>query len=142
MIEDLAKCRAAKQPDCAKIAGPLAKAMLAGDTAWAEASEKGVFGVYLSGDKVTYIKANCTSDDLKIDLFSLNAFAQNVNALPEDRRQYGFQSLDFLFSDTGYRIENMCIAVVALPFGRASRIITGQYKLPEGAVWTVDLSKK
>ena len=57
-----------------------------------------------------------------------------VEGLPEDRREHGFDNLDFEFSSFGIVDEGRCIAVRDLPEYTIELILTGQFA-EDGRIW-------
>ena len=94
------------------------------------------FEVYADGTVLRYVKSPCGSEDSKAPFF-LHVFPADVEDLPDHRRQYSFDNLDFSFGQ--YRqdlgIDGSCEAAVALPEYPIARIRTGQYILNEGRIW-------
>ena len=104
------------------------------------------FDVYLRDGKLTYIKESCKWDDTRATFFlHVNPFDESD--LPPERRQYGFDNLDFLFySDIYYGIrlqrsgkifDGKCMVTISLPSYQIRGIITGQFD-DSGRIWSVD----
>ena len=89
------------------------------------------FDVYLSENKLTYVKEPCASTDTEA-VFFLHLYPVDANDLPEHRRQYGFDNLDFGFESRGTIFDGRCIARIPLPEYDIARISTGQYIQVEG----------
>ena len=87
---------------------------------------RGRFDIYFDGDRVIYLKEQCAAEDIA-DRFLLHLFPANPNDLPDDRREYGFDNLDFHFRILGVMWEGKCIATANLPDYEIARIRTGQY---------------
>ena len=87
------------------------------------------YDVYLNGNTLIYVKDDCNPDVSDInDGFFLGVFPVDESALPNERRQYGFENLDFRFYHKGIRrSDDQCIAIVLLPDYDIARIYTGQY---------------
>lgn len=89
--------------------------------------------MYADGTVLRYVKRPCGSEDSKASFF-LHVFPTDVEDLPDHRREYGFDNLDFSFGQ--YRqdlgIDGSCEAAVALPEYPIARIRTGQYIPNEG----------
>ena len=94
------------------------------------------FDVYLDGDVLRYVQNPCSLENLKAPFF-LHVIPVDVEDLPDHRRRYEFDNLDFSFrqyrQDLG--VDGSCEAAVALPEYAVASIRTGQY-LPNGSwVW-------
>lgn len=94
------------------------------------------FDVYLDGDVLRYVQNPCSLEDSKVPFF-LHVIPADVEDLPDHRRQYEFDNLDFSFrqhrQDLG--IDRSCEAAVALPEYALASVRTGQY-LPNGSrIW-------
>ena len=87
---------------------------------------RGRFDIYFDGDRVIYLKEQCAAEDIA-DRFFLHLFPANPNDLPDDRREYGFDNLDFYFQSRGVMWEGKCLATANLPGYEIARIRTGQY---------------
>ena len=72
------------------------------------------FDVYLREDTLIYVKEPCSRTDVEA-MFFLHLYPVDVNDLPDHRRQYGFDNLDFDFDDQGVIIEGKCLAEVPSP---------------------------
>ena len=90
------------------------------------------FDVYLREDTLIYVKEPCSRTDVEA-MFFLHLYPVDVNDLPDHRRQYGFDNLDFDFDDQGVIIEGKCLAEVPLPEYGISEIGTGQFVPGQGA---------
>ena len=94
------------------------------------------FDIYIDGNVVIYTKESCTPSDTEADFF-LHVHPSDKRHLPSRRSQYGFDNLDFLFSDHGKLFDDKCIAAVQLPRYDISRIVSGQYT-SEGRLWEAE----
>ena len=88
------------------------------------------FDVYFSENKLTYVKEPCASADMEAKFF-LALYPADADDLPDHRRQYGFDNLDFYFYGRGLIFDGKCIARISLPEYAIARITTGQY-VPAG----------
>ena len=95
------------------------------------------FDIYLSGNVLIYTKESCTPSDTEA-VFFLHVYPHDKRNLPSRRSQYGFDNLDFLFSEHGKLFDDKCIAAVRLPQYDISRIVSGQYT-SEGPLWEVEI---
>ena len=84
------------------------------------------FDVYLSEDTLTYVKEPCASADTEATFF-LHLYPVDANDLPDHRKQYGFDNLDFDFDERGVIFDGRCMAGIPLPEYAIARIETGQY---------------
>ena len=84
------------------------------------------FDVYLNDRRLIYLNDQCGASNLD-NTFFLAAFPVCVRDLPHERRQYGFDNLDFAFADYGFGGGERCFAVRQLPTYPIKRIHTGQY---------------
>ena len=91
------------------------------------------FDVYLAGNTLTYFKNGCTSNDTD-GRFFLHLMLANVNDLPDDRKQQGFDHLDFEFDDHGTTLGGRCMAKIRLPSWPVLSIRTGQFT-EQGRIW-------
>ena len=88
------------------------------------------FDVYLHENTLTYVKEPCSSADTEA-MFFLHLYPADANDLPDRRRQYGFDNLDFHFSTRGVIFDGRCMTRIPLPEYAIARIGTGQY-VPAG----------
>ena len=89
------------------------------------------FDVYLSENKLTYVKEPCASADTEA-MFFLALYPVDGNDLPDRRKQHGFDNLDFDFDGRGLIFDGRCMAGIPLPEYAIARIATGQYVFVEG----------
>ena len=91
------------------------------------------FDVHLTEDMLIYVKEPCGAEDVQ-ETFFLHVAPVDVNDLPEHRKQYGFDNLDFRFNDRGgrwFRSAERCVALRKLPDYDFTVIRTGQYLVRE-----------
>ena len=84
------------------------------------------FDVYLNENRLVYIKDPCARADTEA-MFFLHLYPVDVNDLPDHRKQYGFDNLDFDFDGRGVIFDGRCMVAMALPEYDMTRIRTGQY---------------
>ena len=84
------------------------------------------FDVYLSENELIYVKEPCVPADREARFF-LALYPVDVNDLPDDRKQHGFDNLDFDFGGRGLIFDGKCMATAALPEYAIARISTGQF---------------
>ena len=99
----------------------------------------GLFDLYLDGGKLIYHKDPCVADDTRARFF-LHILPAEVNRLPADRREHGFDNPDFYFSEHGAHRGGKCLASVALPDYAIERIRTGQFVAEEGQLWRAEFA--
>ena len=83
---------------------------------------------YLGSRLLGYTRDKCTAFDMRARFF-VHVYPVDRQRLPRGRRPYGFDNLDFSFSDRGKssEVDGQCWATVALPAYDIARIHTGQY---------------
>ena len=87
---------------------------------------RGKFDVYLGENILLYSREPCAPADIS-DKFFLHLIPVDQDDLPKNRRQDGFDNLDFNFAQAGGIAEGKCSARVVLPDYPITRIRTGQY---------------
>lgn len=132
------RTKAGRVPDAAPL--PVGTAM------W-EAAERHVrqaepiarsrFDVFPHDGSLIYLNEACTEKDMATRFF-LHLFPKNAADLPDHRRQFGFDNLNFHFFDHFFKAGARCMVVVPLPDYELSRIQTGQFISGMDRVW--DLS--
>ena len=111
------------------------------DRAWidsvASSSEpvaQSVYNLYLIDHAVVYVKEPCVESDIASKFF-LHVFPKLDGDLPADRREDGYDNLDFNFLLHGAPIDVLCAARVPLPEYTISSIRTGQFG-ERGELWS------
>ena len=84
------------------------------------------FDLYLRENDITYIKYPCSLTDTQAKFF-LHIIPHDVQDLPDKRKPYGFDNLDFRFFDNGVRFNGKCIVSVDRPEYDIRHIKTGQF---------------
>ncbi len=105
-----------------------------------EPAVRSYFDVYLSENELIYVKEPCARADTE-PVFFLHLYPVDANDLPEHRRQYSFDNLDFGFESRGTIFDKRCMARVPLPEYDIARIGAGQYVHVEGGynnLWEVE----
>ena len=92
------------------------------------------FDVYHSNGRLTYIKEDCNRVDTRT-MFFLHLTPQNADDLPHERRELGFDNLDFSFQERRRWVLGKCVAAIGLPDYDIAYISTGQYIYDAGTVW-------
>ncbi len=96
------------------------------------------FDVYIRGGNLYYVKEPCDGADVQTSFF-LHVVPADEDDLPDDRRQHGFDNLDFGFDERGVLFDGKCLAGVGLPQYGIARIVTGQFG-GAGRVWEVEFA--
>ena len=88
--------------------------------------------VYLIENSLIYVKEPCASSDTEAKFF-LALYPADANDLPDRRKQYGFDNLDFDFDGRrGGIFDGKCMVTAALPEYAITRIDTGQFVPVDG----------
>ena len=90
---------------------------------------------------MVYVKEQCGQGDIAHRFF-LHIFPERTDDLPEYRRRYGFDNLDFDFFLRGALFDGKCAARIPLPDYAAASIRTGQYTGGEGELWSAEVSMR
>ena len=99
---------------------------------------RSVFDIHLDGSKLTYLKQPCAENDTQ-EMFFLHVFPVDEGDLLPDRKQSGFDNLDFFFSWSGEFLDgDRCIVQRLLPSYPIDRIRTGQFILDEKQLWQAE----
>ena len=96
---------------------------------------RGRFDVHLIDGDFVYVKEACAYADAH-DRFFLHIIPQQASDLPENRRETGFDNLDFDFFLNGATFDAKCAAVVPTPDYPVARVRTGQHVSGEGEIWS------
>ena len=80
----------------------------------------------------------CSREDADPRFF-VHAYAADPGDLPADRREAGFEALDFWFADRGVRYGGDCMARIALPGYALRSVRTGQYDA-SGHLWDAEFA--
>ena len=90
-----------------------------------EPAARAKFDLRVQDGEIIYFKQPCSPYDT-LDRFFLHIVPKNAHDLPEDRRQHGFDNLDFWFWQHGAMYGHRCMASVPLPDYAVAAIETGQ----------------
>ena len=82
------------------------------------------YSVYAAEGQLIYLQDPCPPNELNRRFF-LHIDPVSQEDLPEYRREFGFDNLDFRFGDYGYRSGNRCLAAIPLPRYPIANIWTG-----------------
>ena len=103
-----------------------------------EPAARSHFDVYLRENTVSYLKSPCSAADVQAQFF-LRVVPEDVEDLPADRRQYGFDNLDFHYAGSDAPVlGGRCIAERPLPDYPIVRIRTGQFTPGDGRIWEAE----
>ena len=92
-----------------------------------EQVERADWDVYRNGRKLTYHKQPCAPDDVETN-FVLQVSPDEPAYLSADRRQYGFDNLDFYFyRHGGIRLDEQCVVTAQLPDYPIGRLYIGRW---------------
>ena len=98
------------------------------------------FEVYRKDGALIYFKQPCSIADTA-PRFLLHILPENLDDLPMQRRQYGFDNLDFAFSPEGRHFwlggDQGCMVRVNLPSYGIAGVRTGQFD-HQGRIWQAD----
>ena len=111
------------------------------DGAFGEPIANSRFDIYLdeNGLRLIYIKQPCADEDAQQKFF-LHITPSHARDLPADRREHGFDNLDFNHNADETKVsDGRCVAMRDLPDYAIQRIHTGQYT-PAGAIWRADIN--
>ena len=100
------------------------------------------WNVHLYDEGVTYIRDRCTTENVENHFF-LHVIPEDVQDLPEDRRDNGFESITFHIPSRGAMFDGKCLASIDLPRYEIDRIRTGQFvrrdiDSEDWPVWRID----
>lgn len=87
---------------------------------------------------LTYVKEPCALSDVERKFF-LHIAPERVDDLPQNRREHGFDNMDFEYLTQGIVFDGKCVAVLPLPNYAIERIRTGQFERGEDEVWEARL---
>ena len=133
-------------PDIRYEARAILAAAVAGDFGEpvALADESDGFEIYLDENagederRLLYIKQPCGDED-DIVRFFLHIIPSDVSDLPAYRQEYGFVNLDFGYEGGEVKeLDDLCIAIAALPRYPIERIRTGEFT-GAGEAWRADI---
>ena len=99
---------------------------------------RSTFDIHRDGLELTYVRDGCTEAEATARFF-LHVVPADEGDLPEHRKEYGFDNLDFTLATRGARIDGNCVAVVPLPDYPIATVRTGQYD-DTGALWTAEFA--
>ena len=86
----------------------------------------GIFDLYLGDGWLVYAKEPCEAEDIALR-FLLHIYPKQLEDLTTERREFGFDNLDFTFLKRGALWQGRCHAELRLPEYTIDRIRTGQF---------------
>ena len=95
--------------------------------------------VYRTGRTLVYRKQPCAPADVQAK-FVLHVYPVDPADLPADRKQYGFDNLDFHFNPGGERVDDECMVLVRVPAYAIDRIRTAQLAIENRILWEAEFS--
>ena len=95
------------------------------------------FDLYLSGNSLAYLK-DPSLEGAAAARFLLHIIPADPASLPANRREYGFENLNFQFADHGARIGDICVIERELPAYPIARIRAGQFVSGGGWLWRTE----
>ena len=101
------------------------------------------FKVYLNEHALTYVRQPCKPADTQ-GQFLLNIIPADINRLPDEYKQLGFERRGFTFDQYGVLSDGKCIATVPLPDYAIAEIFTRQRLAYARPLWmggTVSLAR-
>ena len=96
------------------------------------------FDLYLQDDRLLFIREPCAPSDADARFF-VHVHPVDGGDLPRERRQHGFDNLDFRFDERGLRFDGKCAAIADLPAYPIGRIRVGQIG-GGGEAWEASLA--
>ena len=100
-----------------------------------------VQGVAGDSDSLVYVKAACDEDDLTKRFF-LHLFAADPEDLPPERRDLGYENMDFGFAQRGGTwVDGRCVIGLELPAYGIAAVRTGQYGIDDGEIRQIWLAE-
>ena len=99
---------------------------------------RSVFDLYVTDGQLTYVKEECAQEDTA-NRFFLHIVPDRADDLPPERREHGFDNLDFDFFLNGALFGGKCVASVPLPDYPIASVRTGQFG-PQGELWGAEFA--
>ena len=103
-------------------------------TSSSEPAAQSVYDLYLVDNALVYVKEPCAESDIASKFF-LHVLPERVGDLPADRRESGYDNLDFDFLLHGAPLDGLCTARVPLPEYSVASVRTGQFN-ESGVLWS------
>ena len=102
-----------------------------------EPAAQSVYDLYLADDALVYVKEPCSESDVASKFF-LHVFPERTGDLPTERRENGYENLDFNFFVHGVSLDSLCIARIPLPDRPSAAARTGQFD-EHGELWNATI---
>ena len=99
----------------------------------------GEFDLHIADGDLVYVKDDCEQSDTEARFF-LHVVPDRASDLPDERREHGFDNLDFAFFPNGALFEGKCAAQVPLPEYAVASIRTGQFVRGGNEVWRTEFA--
>lgn len=96
------------------------------------------FDVFVNGRTLVYVREPCVPADTEAWFF-VHVDPVDPADLPEERRQWGFDGLDFIFDRQATWFGEKCLTTLDLPGYGIAAIRTGQYD-DTGQLWAVEFT--
>ena len=99
------------------------------------------YDIYFDQDELMliYFKQPCAEEDTRARFF-LHIIPSDPRDLPANRREHGFDNMDFNFGDRGKASGGWCVAIAPLSGYAIERIRTGQFT-GEGQAWRAEMAR-
>ena len=97
---------------------------------------RGMFDVYAGNGELTYLRAPCAAEDIRLRFF-LHVFPDAPKFAFRDAGR--FQNLDFDFAEHGALIDGGCVVLLTLP-REAAWVRTGQFDPDRGVIWQAEFA--
>ena len=107
------------------------------EAARSEPAARNYFDLYLQGGRLLFLRESCDPSDADARFF-LHVHPVDSGDLPRERRQHGFDNLDFRFDERGLRFDGKCAAIADLPAYTIERIRSGQ--IGGGEIWEASIA--
>ena len=108
------------------------------EAALSEPAASGHFALYPQDGRLLFIRDLCEPSDADARFF-LHVHPVDGGDLPEERREHGFDNLDFRFDERGVLFDGKCAAIADLPAYPIERIRVGQID-GGGEIWETSLA--
>ena len=108
------------------------------EAARSEPAARNYFDLYLQSSRLLFLREPCEPSDADARFF-LHVHPVDSGDLPRERRQHGFDNLDFRFDERGLRFDDKCAAIADLPAYPIERIRAGQFG-GGGRIWETSIA--
>ena len=100
---------------------------------------RGDFDIHIAHGALVYVKEPCEQADTEARFF-LHVTPERAGDLPYERREHGFDNLDFAFFPNGALFDGKCAARAALPEYPIASARTGQYASGLVEIWSAEFA--